>query len=137
MGDHLKWRRWPRTAGGCCVTERVRDWCAGGLRFGDGVGHDVAGQLVVSGRNGHRELAAAPAVALGGPPSTGPGAPGHPDIVGLEQSLRFQPVEVELRLVACDADRFCRLIAGHGLSLGAHEPVQLATYGGRPTRRYL
>jgi hypothetical protein len=36
---------------------------------------------------------------------------------------------VELRLVAGDADRFCRFIAGHGLILGAHEPVQLATYG--------
>ena len=31
--------------------------------------------------------------------------------------------------MAGNADRFCRLIARHGLSLGAHEPVQLATYG--------
>jgi hypothetical protein len=79
----------------------------------------VAGQLIVSGRKSYADLVAAPPVALGGTPGTGPSASGQPQIVGFKQSLRLQPVEVELRLVAGDADRFCRFIAGSRVDLGS------------------
>ena len=95
----------------------------------NGLGHDVASQLVVSRRKSNGELAATSAVALGGTPGTWPSATRQPDIVGFEQPFCLQPVEVELRFVPGNTDRCRRLIAGHGLSLGTHEAVQLAGYG--------
>jgi hypothetical protein len=115
--------------GGCRAIERVKDWCAGASRFRNGLGHDVASQLVVSGWKSNSELAATSAVALGGAPGTWPSATGQPDIVGLEQTFCLQTVEVKLRFVAGNANRCCRLIAGNGLSLGTHEAIQLAAYG--------
>ena len=114
---------------GCRVTEGVDDRYAGARRVRDGIGHDAARELVVSRREGNGKLAAAAAVALGGTPGTWTGAPTQPHVVGLEEALCLQPVEVELCLVAGDTNRLRCLVATDGLILGADKAIQLATHG--------
>jgi hypothetical protein len=89
----------------------------------------VTGEFVVTGRNGYGELSATPSVSLRGPPGAGPGASSQPNIVGLEQPLCLQSVEVKLRLMTGDANLVCRLVTSHGLILRTDVLIQLAAYG--------
>ena len=95
---------------------------------GDSLGQDLGDDLVLARRKGDGELAVGSAVALGGASGPGSGASGQPNVVGLEQSLGLQPVEVELGLVPGNADCSRGLIAAYRFALGADVLIQLAAH---------
>ena len=89
-------------------------------RARDGLGEDVAHQVVAARGKRHRERAAGPTVELAGSarPRTGPAA--QPPELDLEQPLRHQPVEVEARGVERQVEGAGRLLAPDRVGL-AHD----------------
>ena len=57
-------------------------------------------------------------------PAPGPDRPGQAGIVGFQQALGRQPVQVEFGLVVRDSDGVGRLVTAHRRRLSAHELVE-------------
>ena len=104
-----------------------RDPVAGGVL--DGAGQDLPGQVVVPWGQRDRHLAARAPVQLRRSPRARAAAPGQPPVLGVEQPVGDQLVQVELGGVAGQARARGGLVPTHRLGLRDHVEVQ------RPPRR--
>ena len=80
------------------VATRVRasrDGGAGAGGFVDRGGEQPGGEVVLAGREAHRQLALGSPVQLRRPPGAGPLTAGQPAVLGGQQPVGDEPVEVE------------------------------------------
>ncbi|CKT41529.1 Uncharacterised protein [Mycobacterium tuberculosis] len=85
----------------------------GGGRQHDGCGHQPPSKLVLPLWKAEGDVAAGPAIQLGGPPGAGAGPAGQARVLGIQQVFGSEPVQMEFRLVARDADGVGRLVSAH------------------------
>ena len=97
----------------------------------------LPGELVLAVRQRHRDVPGGPPVQLRRPAGTGARPSAQPRVVGVEQALAFQLVQMKLGLMQRDLERDSRLFAAHRAGLRAHELIQPAPrrVGQRPDPR--
>lgn len=95
---------------------------------GDGVGEDATSQVVAALRKADFEFGFAPAVHLCGPPSARTAAAFWSAVVGLDQTIGDETIQVELGDMVWDTNPRRRLLSADRLSLGDHEAIEGAAH---------
>jgi hypothetical protein len=91
--------------------------------------HEIRRPVVSAGRERDLDLAFGPSIELGRTPGARAGPTAEAAVLGLEQPGLDQPIEMEGRELAADAQRRDRLVAPGRLAAGDHQVVQPSAGG--------